>query len=229
VQEVGATLTKEDFASYQPSWLEPVWGKYRGYEITSGGAFLINALKKTEQLDLEKLGPPTDSFESFYEMIRIISGFGIARKKKEKDEKDKIHYLGTPQPFEYGGPIPGSCHVTVVDKDGNIASILHTSNAFPWDNGLFANGVTICSGGGYLALYKPKSGHPAVSFSTAAIPNIIFKNKKPILASGSPSVSLLDFKIPIEESINRPRFGGFSYEKSGMFLIEADFNESIRK
>lgn len=240
VQEVGGTLTKEDFASYQPSWLDPIWGTYRGYEITSGGAFFINALKKTEQMDLEKLGPPTDSFETFYEMIRIISGFGMARKKKDKNKIDTIHYLGTPHPYKNGGPIPGSCQVTVVDKEGNIASILHTSNAFPWENALFANGVTICSGGGYLALYKPKSGRPAVSFSTAAIPNIIFKNKKPILASGSPSVSLfpnilqnttniLDFNIPIEESVNRPRFGGFSYEKSGMFLIEADFNESIRK
>jgi len=240
VQDVGGTLTKEDFESYQPSWLEPAWGSYRGYDVTSGGSFFIDALKKTEQLDLEKLGPPMDSFESFYDMIRIISGSGRARKKKDKDKDEKIHYLGTPQPFKNGGPIPGSCHVTVVDKDGNIASILHTSNAFPWENALFANGVTICSGGGYLALYKPKSGRPAVSFSTAAIPNIIFKNKKPILASGSPSVSLfpnilqnttniLDFNIPIEESVNRPRFGGFSYEKSGTFLIEADFNATIRK
>jgi gamma-glutamyltranspeptidase/glutathione hydrolase len=246
VQKVGATLTKEDFASYQPVWLDPVWGAYRGYEITSGGNYLINAFKKIEQMDLKQLGPPTDSAESFMDLIRIANGFGRTRKKEDKDKKtntkkkEAIHYLGLPQPFQSAGPVPGSCHVTVVDKEGNIASILHTSNAFPWDNGLFANGVTICSGGGYLALSKPKSGRRAVSFSTAAIPSIIFKDKNPILTSGSPSASLfanivqntiniLDFNIPIEESVNRPRFGGFSYEKSGAFFIEADFPEDVRK
>jgi len=246
VQAVGSTITQEDFASYKPLWLEPVWGTYRGYEIVSGESYLINAFNKIEQLDLKQLGPPTESAETFNELIRIANGFGRTRKREDKDKQENkeqmemMHYLGLPQPFQSAGPVPGSCHVTVVDKSGNIASILHTSNAFPWFNGLFANGVTICSGGGYLALLKPKSGRRAVSFSTAAIPSIIFKDKKPILASGSPSASLfaniiqnttniLDFNIPIEESVIRPRFGGFSYEKSGAFYIEADFPEEIRK
>ncbi|MBN1222576.1 MAG: gamma-glutamyltransferase [Candidatus Aminicenantes bacterium] len=238
VQEAGSTLSRADFESYQASWLEPQQGTYKGYAIASGGPFFINALSKLEQLDLERLGPPTESSESLYAMLRISNGLGLT-KNKERESQKPVYGYG--HPHEYDGPIPGSCHITVVDGMGNIAGLLHTSNAFPWTNGLFANGVTICSGGGYLAITKPKPGQkPSAAFSIAAIPNIIFKNKKSVLAIGSPSVSLfanlvqntvniLDFGIPIEESVNRPRFGGFSYDQRGSFYIEADLDINVRK
>ncbi len=71
-------------------------------------------------------------------------------------------------------------------------------------------------------------------------PNIILKNGRPVLASGSPSGSLLqnivqnttnilDFGMAIGESVNRPRFGNAYTPSGGMFLaVEADFDPKVR-
>src|SRR5207247_11297170 len=62
----------------------------------------------------------------------------------------------------------------------------------------------------------------------------------PIPASGSPSVwlignilqntiNLLDFGMPVEASVHRPRFGGLSTGLPGTNYIEADLDEKVRK
>ena len=91
--------------------------------------------------------------------------------------------------------------------------------------------------GGKRLFVKPRPVKP-ISFPSMNI-NVVFKHKKPVLASGSPSLSLwstilqntvniLDFGIPIEESVSRPRFGGRSHMNRGTVLIEADLNEKAR-
>jgi gamma-glutamyltranspeptidase/glutathione hydrolase len=39
------------------------------------------------------------------------------------------------------------------------------------------------------------------------------------------TINILDFKIPIDESVNRPRFGGSYYVPGNM--VEADFNPKV--
>lgn len=79
---------------------------------------------------------------------------------------------------------------------------------------------------------KPASG------KTGICPFIVTKGNKPVLACGSPSVSLmqnifqntvniLDFKMSPEKSVNKPRFGGDSIDIPGAALIELDYNEKI--
>jgi len=233
VRAAGSTMIPDDFAAYEASWIEPQWGGYRGYRVASGGRFIVDALASIAELDLVKLGPPTDSAETFSELLRITTNFG----QRSEDGEEEALVLAALLARTPDGPVPGSCHITVVDGAGNVASILHTSNALPWQNGLFANGVSICSGGGYLALMPPEA---LGAFTMAGIPSIIFADDKPVLASGSPSISLfpniiqnttniLDFGIPIEDSVVRPRFGGWSYDVQGTTVIETDFNPSIRK
>jgi gamma-glutamyltranspeptidase/glutathione hydrolase len=138
--------------------------------------------------------------------------------------------MGAPKAGPEAPPPAGSNHVTVVDADGNIATILHSCMSMPWSNGLFAGGVTIVAGGAHFGRVMPEPGH---RISAYVAPNMVLKNGKPVLASGSPSVSLLqnivqnttnmlDFGIGIEESVHRPRFGGRS-------LIEVDLDEEVRK
>ena len=45
---------------------------------------------------------------------------------------------------------PGSNHVTVVDRRGNVATILHSPMSLPWPNGLFAKGVSIAASGAHF-------------------------------------------------------------------------------
>ena len=96
--------------------------------------------------------------------------------------------MGNPEPSSTDGPPPvGSNHVTVVDGQGNAATILHSCMSLPWSNGLFVDGISICAAGAHFLRVMPKPGH---RISAYVAPNIVFKNDKPILASGSPSVSL---------------------------------------
>jgi gamma-glutamyltranspeptidase/glutathione hydrolase len=134
-------------------------------------------------------------------------------------------------------PPAGSCHITAVDAAGNVATVLHSCMSLPWSNGLFVDGVTIVASGAHFARVMPDPGERA---SVYVAPNMVMKNGKPILASGSPSGSLLqnivqnttnmlDFGVPIAESVNRPRFGN-AYTPSGgaLLAVEAGFRTDVR-
>ena len=136
-------------------------------------------------------------------------------------------------------PYPGSNHVTVADAEGNVCTILHSCMALPWQNGLFAHGINICAAGGHFLRVMPKPGD---RISAYVAPNMVMRGGRPILASGSPSVgllqnvlqntlNLLDFGIDIEESVHRPRFGGPAWDAPvpGRTAIEVDLPEEVRK
>ena len=257
VQSAGGVIAMEDMNAYRVRWMEPAPGTYRDYEILAspppdnGGSHLIEALNMLELMDIKRLGPPTDSPEVLAQMVRINNEvmteggkqpdpeshplpLDVILSKKYAEIRLKLLEMGVPKETSSPPPV-GSNHVTVMDGAGNIATIIHSCMSLPWSNGLFVRGVTIVAAGSHFMRIMPKPGYRA---STYVAPNIIFKNKKPILTSGSPSVSLLanilqntinilDFGIPIEESVIRPRFGAV-YQGPGN-MIEADFNEDVRK
>ncbi|MBN1222537.1 MAG: gamma-glutamyltransferase, partial [Candidatus Aminicenantes bacterium] len=200
--------------------------------------------------DVKRLGPPTDSAEVLAQMVRIhneVYTYGanhpdpeshplpldIILSKKYAEMRFRLLQMGMPKNLPESPPPVGSNHVTVVDGDGNVATIIHSCMSLPWSNGLFTHGVTIVASGAHFFRIMPKPGHRATTY---VAPNIVFKNDKPVLSSGSPSVGLLanilqntvnilDFNIPIDESVNRPRFGA-AYGGPGN-MIEADFNENV--
>ena len=260
VQTAGGVLTLEDMEQYEARWQPPAEGSYRGYRVLGspppdhGGSHLIEILNMVELLDLQKLGPPTESAESLFHMARIanqvyLDGFRQHDPATHELPLDLILSKDYAQMrFELmqmnqtvdAGPAPppaGSNHVTAVDTDGNVSTILHSCMSLPWSNGLFAGGVTVVAAGAHYMRVMPGPGD---RISAYVCPNIVFDGKRPVLASGSPSVSLLqnilqnttnilDFGIPIGESVNRPRFGGGSYTSPGKLLVEADLDETVRK
>lgn len=261
VQKAGGVLTLEDLERYEVRWQEPAWSTYRRYKVAgspppdNGGTHIIEMLNLVELLDLNKLGPPTESSETLLQMTRIaMEVFQDGARQNDPQshplpletivskEYAKIRFdllqMGTPERGSTESPPPaGSNHVTVVDGNGNVATILHSCMSMPWSNGLFVEGINICAAGAHFLRVMPKPGH---RISAYVAPNMLFQNDKPILASGSPSVSLLqnilqntvnilDFGIPIEESVHRPRFGGGSLTTPGAILIEADIDEGVRE
>ncbi len=258
VQAAGGVITPEDFATYEARWMEPAWGSYRGYRIAGspppdhGGSLVIEMLNMVELLDLQRLGPPTESAEVLYQMSRIHNAV-FTEGGNQNDPASHPMPLETILSKEYARmrfellqmgkanestppPPPGSNHVTVADRYGNVATVLHSCMSYPWSNGLFVDGVTICASGAHFLRVMPKPGHRATAY---VAPTILFRNGKPILASGSPSVGLLanivqntvnivDFDIPIAESVTRPRFGGGSFTISGATMIESDIAEKVR-
>jgi gamma-glutamyltranspeptidase/glutathione hydrolase len=220
----------------------------------NGGTHIIEALNMIELLDLAKWGPPTDSPDTLYYFTRInneVMTAGarqtdptshpvplelILSKRYAAMRLDLLKMGDAGEPAK-PSPSPGSNHVTVVDGKGNVATILHSVMALPWSNGLFVGGFGIAASGGHFLRVMPKPGRRASAY---VAPNIIFKAGKPVLASGSPSVGLianilqnttnhLDFGIPLEASVHRPRFGGSSSGIPGSNYIEVDLDEKVRK
>ena len=261
VRSAGGVLTPDDFARWEPRWQEPAWGSYRGLSIAgspppdNGGTHLIEMLHMLEFLDLEGLGPPLESAESLLQMVRIshlVYGEGARQNDPESHplpletilSKDyarmRLDLLQMGHPVSGAGEPPppaGSNHVTVMDAAGNVATILHSCMSYPWSNGLFAEGVSICAAGAHFLRVMPRPGR---RISAYVAPNILFRDGRPVMASGSPSVSLLQnvlqnslnvlqFGVPVAESVNRPRFGGPSLTVPGAVLIEADFPEKVRE
>jgi gamma-glutamyltranspeptidase / glutathione hydrolase len=260
VQADGGVITTEDFDAYRVRWQEPAWGTYRGRRVAAspppdnGGTHVIEALNMIELLDLPRLGHPTESAETLYQLMRISQ---LVKEEGGRQHDPESH----PLPLEtilskdyarirfelmrmaapVAAPVAaatGSNHVTVVDGDGNVATTLHSCMSNPWSNGLFCEGVSICAGGGHFLRTTPIP-KPGTRASCYVAPNIVFEGDRPLLASGSPSVSLipnilqntinlLDFGMDIEESIHLPRFGAAHPPGEGQ-LIEADIDERLRE
>ncbi|MCY3548290.1 MAG: gamma-glutamyltransferase [Gemmatimonadetes bacterium] len=221
-----------------------------------GGSLVIEMLNMIEFMDLEAQGPPNESADSLYQMSRIHNlvfeeggrqndpdshplPLDVILSKDYAEMRFKLLQMGRANSPSQPPPPPppaGSNHVTVVDGAGNTATILHSCMSLPWSNGLFAGGVTVCASGAHFLRVMPRPGQRATAY---VAPNIVFNRQgTPMLASGSPSVGLLanivqnttniiDFGIPIAESVPRPRFGGRSLDVPGSTMVEADVDDDV--
>lgn len=235
----GGVITPEDVHAYVAGWYEPLRGTYRGAEIVvsappdDGGCQLIEALNILERFDITALGPTTESAETlellaavhnevYYAPLRTESTHVASLLSKEYAANRLTRHRAA------GGqaPSPGTIHVTVVDEERNIASITHSHMASPWVNGLFAEGCQLSGGGSFFQRGMPEPGHRATVYLA---PNIVLRDGWPIIASGSPSVSLvacvlqnlvhlIDFGLPIEDVVALPRFGARPHEPESGWL-----------
>lgn len=264
VQRAGGVLTLDDLDRYEVRWMEPARGTYRGYDVIgspppdTGGMHFIEILNLLELVPLAEWGPPTDSPDSLYWMTRFC-GEVFSEGAKVRDPafsdvpldlivskeyaRQRFEFMKMTAPQQAPkAAYPGSNHVTVVDADGNIASILHSVMSLPWSNGLFVDGVQVWAGAAHFLRHLPPAGARGTCYFA---PTIIFKDGKPVLTAGSPAVGLLpnivqntvnilDFGMDIEESVHRPRFGGPSIASiinrtaQPKYAIEADLDEAVR-
>uniref|UniRef100_UPI00356A6FC1 gamma-glutamyltransferase n=1 Tax=Litorivivens sp. TaxID=2020868 RepID=UPI00356A6FC1 len=218
-----------------------------------GGVNFIEIMNLIEMMDIQKMGPAWDSSETALKMLQAISlttaeniigrytGKLPSTEKlisKEYAEERFGKLKGKPtslaEMMGLSTPPPGSNHLTVTDAEGNVATVLHSCMSMPYSNGLYVDGLWICAAGVHYGSGLPKPGE---RINARILPHMFLKNGKPVLAGGSPSVSLmenmvqnstniLDFGLSIEEAVNKPRFGGSSMGKAGAMLWEANMPEA---
>lgn len=264
VRAAGGVLTRQDLEDYEVRWMEPARGTYRGYDVVAspppdrGGTHVIEILNLVEQIPLLEWGPPTQSADTLYWLTRFcgevyLDGFSqrdprdypvpleLITSKEHAARRFELMRMTDPRPIGTP-PYPGSNHVTVVDRDGNVASVLHSVMSLPWTNGLYVDGVPLWAGAVHFLGNLPKAGGRGSCF---VAPTIVFRDGTPVLAAGSPSqgliqnvvqntLGILDFGLDVEASVHTPRFGGpRSIEDlfSGSpptYACEVDVDETLR-
>jgi gamma-glutamyltranspeptidase/glutathione hydrolase len=242
VKKAKGVLTREDFNRYEARWMEPAWSTYGSYKLAAspppdtGGTHVAEILNLIERIPLKQWGRPTESADSLYWMTRFCAEVFTEGARMSDPQswnlpletilsKDyariRLDLMKMKLPLDppKANPYPGSNHLTVVDREGNITTVLHSVMSLPWSNGLIIDGVNIWAGGAHFMRQMPKPGDRGTCY---VAPHIFFDAAgKPVLAAGSPSIGLipncvqnavniLDFGMEIEASVHTPRFGGLS-------------------
>jgi gamma-glutamyltranspeptidase/glutathione hydrolase len=271
VKRAGGVLTMEDFDRYETRWMDPAWGRYRDYKIAgspppdTGGTHIIEILNLVERIPLKKWGMPTESADAMYWLARFcleVFAEGAAQgdpnswplpmetilSKDYAAMRFELMKMRDPRGVDPARTqYPGSNHLTVVDRDGNIATVLHSVMSHAWSNGLIVDGMNLWAGGVHFFRNMPRPGDRGTCY---VAPHIIFDaNDKPVLAAGSPSVGLiqncvtnalniLEFGMDIETSVHQPRIGGPTFGADSLsrnaFSLEVDcgtpaIQEEVRK
>jgi gamma-glutamyltranspeptidase/glutathione hydrolase len=262
-QRGGGVITPEDFAAYAPLIQRPVTGRYREFDLLAspppddGGMQLIEALNILELVDLRKGGPAAVDFDTLKHLIRVHNEVYYAAPRQgdldtapreielllsKEYAARRFDLMAMDEPRATGRvvPTPGTIHISVVDAGRNVASCTHSHMASAWTNGLFAEGFQLSGGGSFFQRILPQPGARATVYLA---PTIVLRGGHPVIAAGSPSVSLvacilqnlvnmMDFGMSVEQSVHQPRFGTRPHTPERGWepgtTLEADFAPAMR-
>lgn len=253
-------ITAEDLKNYKVADRKPLIFDYKGYEVvsmplpSSGGTLLAQMLKMASFQNLEKY--QLNSAEAVQIMVEAERRAYADRAEYMGDPdfiEDKTAMLisdeylrkrwasynpnkATPS-SEVGKIITPekestqTTHISILDKDGNAASITTTLN------GLYGSKVVVSGAGFFLNnemddfSIKPgvpnmfgavggeaNSIKPKKRMLSSMTPTIVLKNNKPVIVVGSPGgttiptsvyqaiVDVVDFKQNANTAVNAPKF-----------------------
>ncbi len=248
VQAEGGRMTREDLARYQPLWSDPLRTTYHGYDVAAlpppshGGLITLGGLKIAEVAGLRKYPHYTVSPDALYYLIQIVRienlfvrmsprmlanyfpGVDPSPEARLSDETAQRIWeyiqkdMAAPAPAAGRGP-NHSTGVLAVDARGNVAAILHSSNAAMWGaTGIFVDGISIPDSAASQQLQIAQAG-PGARLPDATIPLLVSKGGKPVLASTAMGfalheatlqnlVNILDFGMDPKTSVDQPNFRG---------------------
>lgn len=240
LEKNGAFVTRNDFSSYKISLYRPRNSRYRNYQISSnyapgGGPLLHESLNVLSGINLGVL-----DHSGFNHLSYIGSTLQLVHK-------DRQRYLGDPEYIGYepcevlmsvkrseqirnevlSGAIgdtlyrtedPDTTHLTVVDNNGNIASITHSLGGF---SGVVTPGLGFIYSNG-MNRFDPRPGHtsslaPQKARLHLMMPSIAFRNGVPVMVLGAPGGNAIlsavvqvfsnvaDFGMTAVEAVSAPR------------------------
>jgi gamma-glutamyltranspeptidase/glutathione hydrolase len=217
IRREGGKVCSEDMTGYQVTWSEPLSTTYLGQEVFTAGApsqaayHVLTALNLAESLkleergnywkdptvlrDLQRISDATDQAPVLdAQLLTLLKIKGIDCSPQFQLTKQYASALMPLLNKLYVSPKNEPHHsnsIVVMDRDGNIAAITHTINSVTWgDTGIVVDGIPIPDSAGFqqarLALLKPGDRLPNEMVQT-----IVFKEKKPILATAAIGASMI--------------------------------------
>lgn len=205
-------VTEADLAAYRPRDREPIFGRYRDYEIAgppppaSSGVHVTQMLNILEHYDIAGMG--FGSAESVHLLAEIIRLGFIDRRRASGDPdfvdvpverltskdyaaecRSGIREHVAPDLAMAGHESRDTTHVTVADHDGNVVTATHTINA-RFGARIMVPGTGIIPNN-YMSNYDPHPGRalsvePGKRVPTSMAPMIGFRDGRPAFALGLP-------------------------------------------
>lgn len=252
----GGILSIDDLRDYQAKWVDPIAINYRGYDVytqppNSSAVAMLAELNIMEGFDNRALGHNTAPYlHRFMEAMRLA----LADRNKFVADTDAVpvpiaQLLAKPYaaarrklidpdraaPVIHAGDIASTpdgetTHLTVVDKDGNMAALTQTlggswgSFVVVGDTGLlFSNQMRHM----HLEPDSPSKIRGGVRPRSNQSPTIVLKDGQPFMAVGSPGgdgiwqrvaqviVNVIDFKMNIQDAITAARVGYGGPQETG--------------
>jgi gamma-glutamyltranspeptidase/glutathione hydrolase len=212
IQRKGGTITMEDMAAYQPLWVDPVSTAYAGYEIYgpglpgTGGVNMVEAFNLIEAAGLDRYGHFARDPESLFWMMQIgrsavLSHLDAQQRAALFPDRD----LSPESRLSKGtaawlwdriragdGPLfnarqgalnTHSAAVVAVDRQGNVAAMTHTSNAYLYGgSGISVDGIYIPDPGSYQQAQMQTAG-AGNRLPHIINPVIVLRDGQPVWAS----------------------------------------------
>lgn len=244
VQEHGGLMSTDDLAEYEPHWDVPLRGSYRGLDVhsvapnASGGLAAIEILQLLQGYDLgsmEPLGP--DTVHLFVETAKLaaadravwavdpafVADIPLERLTSPAYADERRVSIDPDQAatdVDAGVPQPGTTHLTVVDRFGNVVSMT-SSLGFGWGSGFVAGETgVVLNNAMHMFDVDPESLMVVADGKRPRwnmAPMIIEQDGSPILAIGTPGGTaiwqvlpqvlsrVIDHGMTLQEAIDAPR------------------------
>ncbi|WP_158742952.1 gamma-glutamyltransferase [Acidisphaera sp. L21] len=213
-QKNGGLLTAADFAAYELSVVQPVWGTYRGHRVATtpppaSGMLMLQLLQILDHFDLRAMGHGST------EHIRTLA------EAMKRMTIDKDRFMGDPAYVDvpvakltsrdYAGELAASIrrgeratvkrldrsqrettHISVTDKHGNAVALTHTLGS---PSGAITDGMGFMWNG-TMSRFDPRPGRagsiaPGKRRASSAAPTIVFRDDKPFIVLGAPGGSYI--------------------------------------
>jgi gamma-glutamyltranspeptidase/glutathione hydrolase len=259
-------MTMDDMRGYRVIWSDPLAIAYGGCKIyapglpAQGGVHLAEALHVAAQAGLAGMGHYAESPKAFFWLSQITNlmalsfmppravsqllggGDGSLAARSGDDHARRVWSLMSAGKFPLSRvPLSGDAKhsdaVVAIDRWGNIAAVVHTSNTSIWGTtGIFVDGVSVPDPAAFQQRLIAQTG-PGQRLPDPTEPLIVTRDGKPFAALSSIGaglhhktvsvlLNLIDFNMGIKGAIDAPSLHSARYEADGSSkpqVFEGDF------
>ncbi len=255
VRREGGRMTLEDMRRYRVVWSDPLAIDYGGCRIyapglpAQGGVHLAEALHVAAQAGLAGMGHYAESPRAFFWLSQISNlmalsfmppqavsrllegGDGSLAARSGDDHARRVWSLMSAGKFPLSRvPLSQDAKhsdaVVAIDRWGNMAAIVHTSNTAIWGTtGIFVDGVSIPDPAAFQQGLVAQTG-PGGRLPDPTEPLVITRDGKPLAALSSIGaglhqktvsvlLNLIDFRMGIKQAVDAPSLHSPKYEADG--------------
>jgi len=245
MEENDGIITAKDLKGYSVMEHEPLHGTYRGFDIytvgpPNSGITLLEMFNILEGYDFRRIGHNTSEYLHILTEVMRLSQLDRIKYTGDPEYVEALP-LNKLLLKEYASALRGridplkaseskldevesfeekreTTHFSVVDQEGNVASVTYTLNG-DFGSYIVAEGTGVLLNNDMIDFdtAKPNLIEPGKRPRSSMIPTVISKEKKPVLVLGSPggsiipsvimqiAINFIDYGMSLEEAVSAGR------------------------